>query len=363
MGKLFAASFIILIILNFTFGQSRRVPNYSESSADFDKKETNTKNVQNKTVEAAESIDESETIRVNTNLVVVPARISSRDGRIVSGLKRAEFKIFENGVEQEIAYFSDEEQPFTVALILDMSYSSVFKLRDIQDAAFAFTNQLRPDEKVMIVSVDESIKILCEPTNNRKVLKLAIEATKIASGTSFFAGLNVVINEKLKNIAGRKAIVVLSDGVDTTSRNVSPDKILSDISQKDILAFPIQYDTFDDVHKNRKETAQVFFDDNDRPYTIEAPPIAGERKEDYKRADEFLKQFSEQSGGRVYRVSSSTNLTDAFANIADELRKTYSLGYYPNGERKSGVKYALNVRVYRPNLIIRAKNAYLRREN
>jgi Ca-activated chloride channel family protein len=363
MEKLFAAVFIILNCLNFAFGQSRRAPNYSESSADFDKKETSAGNAQNRTEKAAEPKDEGEIIRVDTDLVVIPARISSRDGKIVSGLKREEFRIFENGVEQEIAYFSGEEQPFTVALVLDMSYSSIFKLKDIQDAAFAFTNQLRSPDKVMIVSIDERVNILCEPTNNRKVLKLAIEATKIASGTSFFAGLNVVINEKLKNIAGRKAIVVLSDGVDTTSRGVAPAEILSDISQKDILAFPVQYDTFNDVQKNRRETAQVFFDEDDRPYTIEAPPVAGERKEDYKRASEFLKQFSELSGGRVYRVSSSTNLSDAFANIADELRKTYSLGYYPSGERKNGDKYTLNVRVYRPNLVVRAKNGYFRRKN
>ncbi len=360
MKRLFTVTFIIVSALNFIFGQSRRAPIYSESSADFDKTEAKAKNAQNKINAADEPKDESETIRVDTNLVVVPVRVSSRDGRIVSGLKREEFRVFENGVEQEIAYFSGEEQPFTVALVLDMSYSSVFKLKDIQDAAFAFTNQLRPDDRVMIVSVDERVNVLCEPTNNRKVLKLAIEAAKIASGTSFFAALNLVINEKLTRVAGRKAVVVLSDGVDTTSRSVSPDKILSDISRKDILAFPIQYDTYEDVQRNRKETAQVFFDDDDRPYTIEAPPIAGERKEDYKRANEFLKQLSGQSGGRVYRVSSSTNLTDAFANIAEELRKTYSLGYYPGGEIKNGVKYALNVRVYRPNLIVRAKNAYLR---
>jgi hypothetical protein len=117
------------------------------------------------------------------------------------------------------------------------------------------------------------------------------------------------------------------------------------------------------VQKSRKESAQIFYDENDRPRAIEKPRTRGEREDDYKNAGEFLKEVSNQSGGRVYRVSSSSKLTQAFANIADELRKIYSLGYYPNVERKAGAKYTVKVRVYRPNLIVHAKNNYLWKQN
>lgn len=345
-------SFTILIFISPLFGQAGRVPVYSESSSD-------------KTVEKDGKLspvgktNDDGIIRIETDLVIIPTQISQRSGKPVTDIKKEEFKIFENGQLQEIAYFSNEEQPFTVALVLDMSYSSVFKLQEIQNAALAFVNQLRENDKVMIVSFDEKARVLCEPTSNRKVLKLAIEGAKIASGTSLYSAFDLVLNEKFNSADGRKAIVLLSDGVDTSSPNVTANEILKQIIETDVLVYPIQYNTWNDVQKSRKNSAQVFYDENDRPYSIELPRKKGEREEDYKVADNFLKEISTRTGGRVFRVSSNTNLNQAFANIADELRKVYILGYYPSEERKVGVRYSIKVRIYRPNLFIRARNGYI----
>lgn len=354
MKELLFIGFLILLASGSLWAQSGKTKIYSESSPKANIAESNPQpnNPQKKA-------DDDEIIRIETDLITIPAQISDSDGKPVSDIKKEEFKIFENGVEQEIAYFSSDEQPFTVALILDMSYSSVFKLKEIQAAAFAFVSQLRADDKVMVVSFDEKARVLCEPTNNRKVLRLAIEGTRIASGTSLYTALAMVLKEKFSRVSGRKAIVLLSDGVDTSSLKLKADDILRETGATDVLVYPIQYDTYDDVQKSRKENAQVFYDDNDRPYVVQTPKIKGETEEDYKTANEFLKEISRQTGGRVYRVSSTTNLNQAFAKIADELRKIYSLGYYPSAERKNGVKYAVNVRVYRPNLKIRAKDSYL----
>ena len=90
------------------------------------------------------------------------------------------------------------------------------------------------------------------------------------------------------------------------------------------------------------------------------PRVKGEREEDYRHAGEFTEQLANQSGGKVYRVSSATNLNSAFSRIAEELRQVYNLGYYPVSERKNGVRYSIKVRVYRPDLIIRARNSYLK---
>ena len=346
--------YIILIFIVPLFGQAGRVPVYSESSSD--------KNIENngeKSPIEKPNDNNDEVIRIETNLVIIPAQVSQRSGKPVTDITKEEFKIFENGNLQEIAYFSNEEQPFTVALVLDMSYSSVFKLQEIQNAALTFVNQLRENDKVMVVSFDEKARVLCEPTSNRKVLKLAIEGAKIASGTSLYSALDLVLNEKFSSVAGRKAIVLLSDGVDTSSPNLTADDILKQTIETDVLVYPIQYNTWDDVQKSRKNSAQIFYDEDDRPYSIELPRKKGEREEDYKAANDFFKEIANQTGGRVFRVSSNTNLNQAFANIADELRKVYVLGYYPSEERKVGVRYSIKVRVYRPNLFIRARNGYL----
>lgn len=333
-----------------TSAQSARVKSYSESGSRIEKAEA---------APARTPIPNDDIVRIETDLVTIPVRISEKSGRPVPDVKQSEFKIFENGVEQDVAYFQNEEQPFTVALLLDMSYSSVFKLHDIQAAADLFVSQLREQDKVMVVSFDEKVRILCKPTGNRRVLRLAIESTKIGSGTSIYTAFDTILNESFRNISGRKAVVVLSDGVDTSSKRASLRSVLRDISETDVLIYPIQYDTYDDVQKNRRKDAQVVYDEDDRKYVREKSPGRGERQQDYKEAAEFFKAAADQTGGHVYKVRSNTNLKSAFTAIADELRKIYSLGYYPSNGRQPGNSYTIKVRVYRPNLIIRAREKFL----
>lgn len=365
MRKLAFIGVVLLFAHGSLFGQSGRVQTYSENSPPA-KSASKSKEKSDSKPEAKNfpvNKTDDDVIRVETDLVLIPARITDRSGKPVSDLRKAEFKIFENDVEQEIAYFSGEDQPFTVALVLDMSYSSVFKLAEIQSAALEFINQLRADDKVMVVSFDEKIHVLCKPTNNRKILRYAVEGAQIASGTSLYTTLDSILENELGEISGRKAIVLLSDGVDTASKNFSASDVLEKLAETDVMVYPIQYDTYDDVQKNRKESAQVFYDDDDRPYVVEKPRVKGERESDYAEANRFLREIADQSGGRVYRVSSSTNLNSAFARIAEELRKIYSLGYYPSGERRSGADYTIRVRVYRPNLLIQARNKYVWKQN
>ena len=111
---------------------------------------------------------DDEVIKVTTQLVSVPVRVMDKKGRFIGGLARESFRVFEDGVEQELAYFSNENEPFTVAMVLDMSYSTTFKIGDIQSAALAFIDQLRPDDKVMVVSFDQDVHLLCEPTSDRR---------------------------------------------------------------------------------------------------------------------------------------------------------------------------------------------------
>lgn len=292
-------------------------------------------------------------IKVETDLVVVPVRITSRDQRPVTDLRQADFRIFENGEQQTISYFSATDQPFTVALMLDMSYSTVFKLEEIQAAALLFISKLRETDRVMVVAFDQRPVVLCRPTNDRKALRLAIESTRVGSGTSLYDALDMTIGRELAAVSGRKAVVLLSDGVDTMSSLSSAKKVLGLVQEEDALFYALSYNTFDDVRKNRRKDAQIRYDDDDRPYVYEEPPKKGEREADYVEAREFLDSAADISGGTVFRVSDRTNLNSSFERIADELRKTYSLGYYPNTERVPGAQYTLKIRIYRPNLLIR----------
>jgi Ca-activated chloride channel family protein len=343
---------LFLVTVGISPGQSRRYKDYSESP-------TRTEKASPKPTPVSVNSKPDDVIRVDTDLVTVPVRISDKNGRPIPDIQRSEFRVIENGVEQEIAYFQNEEQPFTVALMLDMSYSDVFKLHDIQAAADLFVGQLRDQDKVMVVSFDERMRVLCKPTSDRRIMRMAIEGTEIGSGTSLYTAIDDVLNNEFSKVTGRKAIVILSDGVDTSSKIASARSLVRNLTESDILIYPIQYNTYDDVQKNRRKDAAIQYDEDDRPYVVQTAPVRGERPEDYREADQFFSDIADRTGGRVYKVRSNTNLKNAFAAIADELRKTYTLGYYPSGGRTPGESYSIKVRVARPNLSIRARESQI----
>src|SRR6266576_5389629 len=118
-----------------------------------------------------EEVGEGDIVRVETTLISIPVSVMDRDGKYIPDLTKDDFRVWEDGVEQKVAYFASTEKPFTVALLIDTSGSTRFKLGEIQDAAIAFVEQLRPDDRVMVVSFSDKIRVLSQPTSDRYVLR------------------------------------------------------------------------------------------------------------------------------------------------------------------------------------------------
>ena len=129
--------------------------------------------------------------------MTVPVRVIDRKGRFVGGLKKDDFKVFEDGAEQGSAIFKRARTVYG-SVVLDMSYSTKFQIADIQTAAISFIDQLGPKDKVMVVSFDENVHMLCEPTNDRGQIYRAIRSTKISTGTSLYEAVDLVMNDRLK---------------------------------------------------------------------------------------------------------------------------------------------------------------------
>src|SRR5215213_9609105 len=197
-----------------------------------------------------EEVDAGDIIRINSTLVTIPVSVMDRDGRYVPNLQKEEFRIWEDGVEQDVAFFQSVDKPFSVVLMLDTSPSTQFRLEDIQDAAISFVNQLRSDDKVMVVSFNDDIKILSEFTTDRNKLQRAIQRSKTDDGTRLYDAVDMVINQQLSRVQGRKAIVLFTDGVDTTSRRASFESNIMDAQELDALIYPVQYDTSQDMSVN-----------------------------------------------------------------------------------------------------------------
>src|SRR6185369_6961148 len=195
-----------------------------------------------------EEVDAGDVIRINSTLVTIPVSVMDRDGRYVPNLQKEEFRVWEDGVEQDVAFFQSVDKPFSVVLMLDTSPSTQFRLEDIQDAAITFVNQLRNDDRVMVVSFNDDIKILSEFTTDRRKLERAIQHARTDDGTRLYDAVDMVINQQLSRVQGRKAIVLFTDGVDTTSRRANYDTNVMDAQELDALIYPVQYDTSQDMN-------------------------------------------------------------------------------------------------------------------
>lgn len=375
--KIFAFLFTVFCLnLSMLFAQSRR-PVQSD-----DTKKANARPAATPKTETSpqpeetipdDSVAEEGDIEVSTEIVNFPLKVTDRKGRFVPGLQKENFKVFEGDKEQPIEFFNNEQQPFTVALVLDMSYSATFKINEIQAAATAFIDQLRKDDKVMVVSFTEEVVVWCEPTADREKIHSAIRQTKIGSGTSLYEAVDLVIKKFRKN-NGRKAVVLFTDGVDTTSRTAYDLSNVSDVLETDILVYPIRYDTFADVQRMKNQTVIVpptqpspIPSSTPNPFPFPIPTGGGgigtmsgqgTSVEDYEKAQRYLDDMANRTGGMIYEANTTANLDRAFSSIAAELREFYSLGYYLPEGAKQGEKRRVKIKVDRENVAVKAKDNY-----
>jgi VWFA-related protein len=278
--------------------------------------------------------------------------------------------VFDNDVEQQIVHFEPTEAPFTVALMLDTSGSTVFHLSEIKEAAIAFAKQLRPQDRVLVVTFDRLVMLLTEATGDLKVVTSVINRNAVTGfSTRLYDAVDLVITQRLNKIPGRKAIVLFTDGVDTSSFHATYKSTLHEVDEQEILIYPVQYDTSDFEPVNQTQITTVTTrTSSGSSSTSETGPssilkIPGTITPDYKLAGQYLQQLADKTGARLYQANDPKQLAEAFSRIAEELRSQYSLGYYPQTEVKSGERRLIKVRVDKSNAAVKARESYTRRGN
>lgn len=294
----------------------------------------------------APPVEDSEgVLKVETNLVTIPVSVFDRHGLYIPNLKKEDFKIFEDGKEQKIEYFGTSEKPFTVILLLDTSPSTEYEIDEIREAAKAFVDQLKPQDKVMVIEFDGNVHVLSEATGDRPTIYKAIKRADFGGGTSLYDAVTFSLQKRLNAISGRKAIVLFTDGVDTQSSKSNYDTTLSLAEESDSLIFPIYYNTYE---KTRADA------------DIWGPPPPGTTAREYAVGKKYLEELASYTGGRVFRPEATPGgLTAAFEGIAEELRRQYNIGYIPSEDGKPGQRKQIKVRVSRPNLVLRARDSYI----
>jgi Ca-activated chloride channel homolog len=310
--------------------------------------------VNTKPIEDTSADGEDGEVKVDTTLVTIPVSVFDRNGLYIPNLKKDDFKIFEDGKEQEIAYFGTSDKPFTVILLIDTSPSTNYKIEEIRSAAVSFVDQLKPQDNVMVIEFDGNVHVLTESTNDRQKIYKGISKADFGGGTSLYDAVDFSLKKRLSKIEGRKAIVLFTDGVDTTSSRASYDSTLGLAEESDALIFPIYYNTYFDMVRNSQPSIGF------PSIVLGGGRPSGPSSEDYALGRKYLEEIADYTGGRVFKPEATPGgLTAAFEGIAEELRRQYQIGYVPADDGKAGQRKQIKVRVDRPNLVIRSRDSYI----
>jgi Ca-activated chloride channel homolog len=294
----------------------------------------------------ASAVDEGSVVRVNTSLITVPAVVMDRNGRYVANLRKEDFRVFEDGVEQSVSYFASVERPFTVALMLDVSGSTQTQLSQIREAANTFVSRLRPNDRMMAITFDGQIHVLTEPAAISAIRQTKLHIPAVTDGTVLYDAVDFAL-KRMAQIPGRKAIVLMTDGVDQSS-TASFKSTLSEIAEQDVVVYTVQYNTLPQlpqrlsVIKNEKARRKV-----------QERLMKG-----YAVSEPYLHSLADKTGGRFYRADDLSDVGPAFEAITLELGVQYSLGYYPKQNSGAGAERGIKVRVRYPTLVVRARDSY-----
>jgi Ca-activated chloride channel family protein len=272
--------------------------------------------------------------RFRAGVEIVSLSVTVMDGtKYVTGLEQDDFEVFEDGAKQSISFFSHFQQPVALAILLDTSNSMEDKIGTAQEAAIGFVRRMKKNDAIEVIEFNSQVRIPQPFTNDVSALERAIRATTVNGSTSLYNAIYVSLkqlkDERAKSAEEirRQAIIVLSDGDDTSS--------------------VIEYDDVLDLAK-RSETAI---------YAIGLrQPETGRGK--FKEAEFVLRQLSQETGGRVFFPTSVAELPKIYEQISEELASQYSIGYSSKNPMRNGAWRKIEVRVNKPGLLARTRRGY-----
>ncbi len=279
-------------------------------------------------------------------MVTVPAVVMDRNGRYIANLRREDFRIYEDGVEQSVTYFASVEKPFTVALMLDVSGSTQYQLSQIRDAANTFVSRLRLNDRMMAVTFDGKINLLSEVADVRAIRQSKLRIPAVTDGTVLYDAVAFTL-KRMAQVPGRKAIVLMTDGVDQSSV-ATLESTVAEIAEQDVLIYTVQYNTLPQLPQRLS-----FIKNEKARRKVEQKLLKG-----YALSGPYLRNLAEKTGGRYYKADDLRDVGPAFEAITAELGVQYSLGYYPKDNSNTGAERAIKVKVNYPNLVVRARDSY-----
>jgi Ca-activated chloride channel family protein len=277
---------------------------------------------------------ESQIFRSNVDVVSLNVTVVDNQNHYVTDLSESDFSVFEDGAKQDLIYFNRSSLPIALSLLIDTSASMENRLQIAQEAAIGFAKKLRPQDFAQIVDFDSRVEITQDFTNSVPDLERAIRSTVAGGSTSLHNAIYISLKElaklkaKTQDDVRRRAIVVLSDGEDTSSL--------------------VTYEEVLDLAK-RSETAL---------YTIGLQPREAPTSKGFREAEFVLRQLAQQTGGRAFFITRVEDLKDVYGQISDELSSQYTVGYASKNSRRDGAWRRVVVQIARAGAVARTKRGY-----
>jgi len=315
-----------------------------------------------------------EVIELRSDLVSFTASVIGPNGESLTNLKVENFIVYENGERQQISHFATVDAPVDIALIIDSSGSMQGQLETVRRAALNFIERMRPQDRFAVVEFSRDVNLLTDFTKERKKGKDVVNRIRGGSATSFYDALYVVADELLGKLQGRKAMIVLSDGVDSSSFYDSQ-QASSLLERSGASVYFIEVDTeeytVDGLRRGKftlspeqMERYRRAFRPNDLPIRYRNPlfftpdEIEEIARGLYRIARRDLRQLAERTGGRVYPMKRFSDLNEIYAKIAAELGTLYSIGYYPTNRKHDGQWRSIRVEVTIAGAQVNARSGY-----
>jgi Ca-activated chloride channel family protein len=272
--------------------------------------------------------------RSGVDIVSLNVTVTDTQNHYLTDLEQSDFTVLEDGAKQELLYFSKSNLPIALSLLIDTSASMEERLLVAQNAAVGFAQRIRDQDLAQVVDFDSRVEIVQEFTADKAALEAAIRSTSSGGSTSLYNAIYIALRElkkvrttKQENLR-RDAIILLSDGEDTTSL----------VSFEEVMELA-----------KRSETAI---------YTIGLQPREPAFVKGFREAEFILRQLAQETGGRAFFVQKAEELTSVYRQIADELSSQYSVGYTPKNPKRDGAWRKVAVQVARPNAITRTRRGY-----
>lgn len=287
---------------------------------------------QNKKPPEEQKNDQDEPLRLNTDLIVLSVTVTDEAGKYAHGLKAKDFALTEDGVAQSVDSFSAEEAPFAAAILVDMSGSMNYKFSLVRAAAASFVEQIRDNDQVAVYGFNNQVKQFQDFSNVRDITDYIWDA-EAKETTKLYDCVNEAIDALAARAEKRRAILLISDGCDTSSKSNL------DAVMKKAMAAGVNIYTVD------------LTDSNDTT-------IGSNERLMLQRGRSEMKEFANQTGAQYVYSPKGDNLQEAFTNIIDELRNQYTLTYYTTNSKHDGRYRKINLAMSQPKLSARTRRGY-----